>query len=238
MERCISRILLKTILKTMTGLLGTAGLLLFIQPVTVAQSLQFASVSAPAEIDSGQRRAESSAVLSEACAPYAGLMALVPQPRVTVWSQTAAEKPTFFFQVPADLNNSIPLTFMVQDENENEVFVRRFRLRTAAGVLAIPVRGDGLSVGENYRWTFAIGCDDAQADIAVSGTVRRVEGPDVETGNAPDVRMAAAEAYAAAGVWHEALEIAIAMAQAEPNNEIYQQNLASLLSQVGLADAL
>jgi len=216
--------------------LGAAVIWLGMQHLAFAQ-LRFSPATAPTGTVAGQRQTSRDS-MADACTPYAGLTALVPQVGGIVWSQSAANKPTFFFQIPTALNNNVPLTFVVQDDNDNEVYRRRFRLRTAAGVLAVPVRGDGLTVDETYRWTFSVGCDDGASVAAVSGTVRRIAGPTVEPGNTPAVRMTRAEVYAAAGVWHEALEIAIAMAQAEPSNEVYQQNLTDLLSQAGLADAL
>lgn len=225
--------------------LGAIALWLSMQPNAIAQ-IMFAppaltlDLSGSAGMTAGQRNGQpvSDAMPSAACAPYTGLIALVPRIDGIVWSQTVKARPTFFFQVPADLNNNIPLMFVVEDSDENEIFRRRFRLRTAAGVLAIPVRDNDLAVGENYRWMFTIECDGGRSAIAVSGTVRRVEGPMIETGNDLTAQMAAAQSYAAAGVWHEALEIAIALAQSEPNNQTYQDSLATLLTQIGLAGAL
>lgn len=227
------------------GLLGAITLWLSMQSIAIAQIIFTPpafnqSSGGSSGMAAGQRngRTVSDATPSAACEPYTGLTALVPRVDGIVWSQTVKARPTFFFQVPADLSNDIPLRFVIEDSDDNEIYRRRFRLRTAAGVLAIPVRNNELSVGENYRWTFTIECDAGRSAIAVSGTVRRVEGPMIETGNDPMARMAAAQAYAAAGVWHEALEIAIALAQSEPNNQTYQDNLASLLAQIDLADAL
>lgn len=228
-----------------SGLLGAITLWLSMQSIVIAQ-IMFTppafnhSSGGSSGMAAGQRNGQpiSDATPSAACEPYTGLTALVPRVDGIVWSQTVKARPTFFFQVPADLNNDIPLRFVVEDGDDNEIYRRRFRLRTAAGVLAIPMRNNELSVGENYRWTFTIECDGGRSAIAVSGTVRRAEGPMIEMGNDPTTRVAAAQAYATAGIWHEALEIAIALAQAEPNNQTYQDNLASLLAQIDLADAL
>lgn len=176
------------------------------------------------------------------CLAYQDLTALVPEIEGIVWSQTASATPHFFFYVPEALDNAIPLEFVVQDGSDNYIFQQQFSIDAPLGVLSIPIASNnpGLALGETYTWTLAIYCDAARpsASVSVSGTVKRVANTAAEASaeTDPGVQLDQIQQYAAAGIWHEALMLAIALQQSEPDNANYQQTLESLLAQAGLTN--
>ena len=179
------------------------------------------------------------------CPAYQGLTALVPEVDGTVWSQTASATPHFFFYVPHALDSAVPIEFVIQDGNDSYAFRQTFTVESTAGILNVPVtletNGKGLEADQTYTWALSIYCDAARpsAAVSVSGTVQRVadsEGVNQIAEPSPTAQSELIGQYAAAGIWHEAIELAIALHQTEPNNPEYLETLATLLQQSGLAD--
>ena len=177
------------------------------------------------------------------CMAYQDLAALVPLVDGSVWSQTSSPTPDFFFYIPQSLTADVPLEIVVQDSDDNYVFRQQFSVDAPAGILTVPVSSPGaeLTPGESYSWTFSIYCDAARpsASVAVFGTVTRVADAGVaEAGHplTPAQQLDLAKQYAAAGIWHEALALTLALHQADPDNADYLAALDNLLQQAGLAD--
>lgn len=173
------------------------------------------------------------------CLTYQGLSALVPQIEGVVWSQTISATPHFFFSIPAALTEASPIEFVLQDSNDDYAFRKQFTMDASAGTLAIPVAG--LTPGESYAWTFSIYCDAARpsASVFVSGTIQYLPSASVEEADSeltPAEQFDRVKQYAAKGIWHETLDLAIALHQADPNNPDYVEVLTTLLAQAGLAD--
>ena len=153
------------------------------------------------------------------CSAHEDLAAIVPQVNGVVWSQTASATPTFFFDVPAELTAATPLELVIQDNNDEYVFRQQFTAAATAGLLAVPTlptapERSGLALGEAYSWTFSIYCDIARPSdsVSVSGMVQRVANPvsnSIETPLTETERFEQLQQYAAEGIWHEAIEIAI-----------------------------
>ncbi|MBE9064622.1 DUF928 domain-containing protein [cf. Phormidesmis sp. LEGE 11477] len=184
------------------------------------------------------------------CLPYQDLTALVPEIDGTVWSQTASENPSFFFNIPAALTESVPAELVIQDSNDNYAFRKEFAIETAAGILAVPV--SELMPGQSYSWTFSIYCDAARPSnsVSVSGTIQRVADlaivpiPAEEQSTEPlsteqlsnSQKLNLLQQYAENGIWHEAIALAISIHQSEPSNTEYAEILESLLAQAGLSN--
>jgi len=180
------------------------------------------------------------------CVAFQDLTAVVPRVEGVVWSQTTSALPQFFFEVPAELTTEIPLEFVVQDSNDEYAIRQQFTVNADTGLFALPILDTaaqpGLAVGETYGWTFSIYCDEARpsASVSVSGTVQRVA--DSVGGNVEGVTLTAEEQfgllqqYAVEGIWHEAIELAIALHTAQPNNETYASALNALLEQAGITE--
>ena len=185
------------------------------------------------------------------CLAHSGLTALVPTVDDVVWSQTASAAPTFFFELPTVLTASVPMEFVIQDSNDNYVFRQAYTSGHAAGVMKIATDTQSenpseLAVGETYHWTLSLYCDVARpsASVSVTGTIKRVADPVAATTYGTDEKLSEAgqyeqiQQYAAAGIWHEAIDQAFALVQTDSENELYQQALTSLLNQAGHVDIL
>ncbi|MEO0769621.1 MAG: DUF928 domain-containing protein [Cyanobacteria bacterium J06649_4] len=182
------------------------------------------------------------------CLDYQELTAIVPKIDGVVWSQTTSPLPTFFFQIPAALTKEIPLEFVIQDSNDTYAVRQQFSVEADAGLLALPTAANQtttdlgeLAIDEIYSWTFSIYCDEARpsASVSVTGTVQRVTDnvsvSDTSTAElSPKEQFEQLQQYAAEGIWHEAIDIAIALHQGDPSNVTYQETLQSLFMQADI----
>ncbi len=117
-------------------------------------------------------------------------------------------------------------------------------LQTAekAGVRAVSLAKHGVTLQPNiaYRWHVALipDPDNRSKDLLAGGMIKRIELPAELAAKLKDASSAdKAAIYAEAGLWYDALQaITTAMAE-EPKNEALRELRASLLKQVGLADA-
>ncbi|MEL6554645.1 MAG: DUF928 domain-containing protein [Cyanobacteria bacterium J06621_11] len=177
------------------------------------------------------------------CLAYQDLRALVPEIDGVVWSQTASDTPSFFFEVPTAITTETPLEFVIQDSNDDYAVRKRFSIDTVAGIIEIPVaKGEtSLIPGQNYSWTLSIYCDAARpsASVSVSGTLQRVA--DFSTATTipemtPEEQIERIQQYATEGIWHEATVLALVLHQTAPNNADYLETLESLFGQAGFVD--
>lgn len=176
------------------------------------------------------------------CLAYQGLTAIVPEVEGIVWSQTASDSPTFFFNIPAALTESVPLEFVIQDSNDDYVFRKQFAVDAEAGTLAIFT--NGLTANQSYSWTFAVYCDANRpsASVSVSGTVQRVEAIALSLEQTAIEQLSDSEKlelirrYAADGIWHEAIALAISLRESDPSNVEHAEPLENLLTQAGLTN--
>ena len=230
-----------------SGLLGAVIAWSVIAPwafAQVDQTVQF--LPTPPDQGSPDGRQRGGATRGD-CLDYQALTALVPEVDGVVWSQTTSALPTFFFQVPADLTEAIPLEFVIQDSNDVYAVRQQFSVEAKAGLLTVPTTAElgGLAMGESYSWTFSIYCDEARpsASVSVTGTVQRVADDVVMADTStpeisPVEQFAQLQQYAAEGIWHEAIELAIALHSAEPENATYANALSTLIEQAGITNAL
>lgn len=230
-----------------TAIVGLSMVL--VSPAIAQSSVQF--LPTPPDQGAPDGRQRGGATRGD-CVPYQNLIAIVPMVDEVVWSQTTSATPTFFFKVPAELTEEIPLEFVIQDSNDEYAIYQRFEVNAEAGLLAVSTASDaatsgaaeptGLAIGESYLWTFSIYCDENRpsASVSVSGTVQRVANevpsPASDSDLTAEEQFEQLQQYAAAGIWHEAIEIAISLSAAEPSNMAYQEALTSLLMQAGITE--
>lgn len=175
------------------------------------------------------------------CPDYGDLAALVPVTEGTVWGQTTAAQPTLWFYLPAAIAPEQPMELMVQNADDEVLYMTTLAVDAAAGNIAIALPETvTLPVGEPHYWTLALYCDPAQpaSSVFVSGTIERVAADGVEpllTETVPSLSLA--QDYANAGVWHDALAVLGALQQLEPDNSDGQTLWTALLEQVGLTAA-
>jgi hypothetical protein len=91
-----------------------------------------------------------------------------------------------------------------------------------------------------YEWSVAIipDPDNRSRDVIAKGVIKRTKPPPelgINLEKANDVERAAA--YAAAGIWYDALDAISNAIEANPNDASLREARASLLKQVGLSQA-
>lgn len=180
------------------------------------------------------------------CPEYGDLAALVPIAEDQVWGQTTAAQPTLWFYLPAAIAPETQIELIVQDADDNTLYETSMAVAAEAGTIAIALpKTVTLPVNEPYYWNLALYCDPERPTslVFVSGAIERV----VVDGLAPltaatERSLSQAQAYANAGIWHDALTILAELRQADARNPD-ESNLesqtawAALLEQVGLERA-
>lgn len=103
------------------------------------------------------------------------LTALMP---VTNLGKTVAERPTFWFYVPYSRQEASSGEFVLQDEEDKDVYRTPFMLPETPGFvsLSIPPTEAPLEINKSYRWYFKLYCNPQKSSpVLVEGWVQRVE---------------------------------------------------------------
>ncbi|WP_254721629.1 DUF928 domain-containing protein [Kovacikia minuta] len=142
--------------------------------VAQARSLQFQMPSPPSRgIPPGRTRGGASrGVCPEVQTPLTALTPSTPQITTPeqkgiptqVWGYTTAAHPTFWFYLPYNKSFAGIAEFVLQDENENNIYRSTIALPAKAGVISVPLpkSAPALEVGKPYRWFLSIYCDSGE----------------------------------------------------------------------------
>ncbi|MFE1746973.1 DUF928 domain-containing protein [Coleofasciculus sp. H7-2] len=155
----------------------------------------------------------------------------------SVWALTAAESPTFWYYVPYALTSDLPVEFILQDDQGNNVYKTKFiASQKQPGVVKVrlPATVAPLEVGKMYRWFFMIDCDP-DAPPLVEGSVQRIA-PSATLKSqlqkaTPRERVVL---YAKQGIWHDALTALAELRIANPKDAALTADWVSLLNSGGL----
>lgn len=181
------------------------------------------------------------------CKNYASLTALVPTTKTAskelVKGLTTVSHPTFWFYLPHH-SPKVPVEFLLQDENENDVYRTRLQVpQTSPGIVsvAVPNTVAPLRVNRSYRWLLAVACDpgDAFSKMIVRGSIQRVEMPVAmqKALDDPQAPLEKAILYAKHGIWFDAITIlGENLQQSDRNNTAIVAAWADLLKQGNLED--
>lgn len=154
---------------------------------------------------------------------------------------TTVEHPTFWFYIP---NAEIPIEFLLQDENKNDVYRTRLQARqNSSGIVSVPIPATAppLCVNQYYRWLLAISCDpgDAFGQMLVRGEIQRIEisSEAQKSLNAAQMLLDKAILYANNSIWFDALTtLGEKMQQGDLKDMAISTVWADLLKQGNLAD--
>ncbi len=160
-----------------------------------------------------------------------------------VWGLTTAERPTFWFYVPytKDITGG-SAEFVLQDNEENEVYKSTISLPTKPGVISVvlPSKVAPLYVGKNYHWFFKISCsgqESASVPIHVEGDIQRVNlNPNLKNKIATAQPQDKIAIYADNGIWFDALTLLASLRKDNPNNASLASDWQSLLQSIGLVN--
>ncbi|MEL7050854.1 MAG: DUF928 domain-containing protein [Cyanobacteria bacterium J06634_6] len=121
---------------------------------------------------SGGSRSPSTTCVSAVSQP---VIALMPKNNL---GKTIAERPTFWFSLPA-INQNRLIEFGLYDSEGELLFQKTLTATGEAGLthLSMPETAAPLDINRDYRWYLSVVCDPQSRaeDLTVTGWVRRVE---------------------------------------------------------------
>jgi hypothetical protein len=163
------------------------------------------------------------------------LLALTPEHL----AQTVSEQPSLFWHIDAAAPEGARVVFTLIDDAHIEPLVEmELSAPHAAGVQRVRLAdcGVALELGVEYEWSIALVTDPANRsrDVVSTGYMRRVEWPAALDPGAPT----SAHAYAALGLWYDALETLGDTLQTSPGDARLIEQRNFLLHQAGLESAL
>jgi Domain of Unknown Function (DUF928) len=145
---------------------------------------------------------------------------------------TTSSHPTFSWYVPE--TEPTMAEFVLLDRNEQEIYQTTFQVTGKAGIMSLTLPNTTtmptLKADQQYRWKFAIACDnsDASNDMMTEGWVERVTpSPQLQaklSGKSPAEQ---ASLYAAEGIWYDAVQILADLRRTQPTlaTQVNWQNL-------------
>lgn len=157
----------------------------------------------------------------------------------SVLTLTTASHPVFWFYLPYALDGSIPVEYVLLNEQDDLVYQTRFNPTLAtAGLLrvATPESVPALVPEQRYHWYFLIYCDP-QTPTYVEGWVEGTQlGADQQAALAEANPRQRGAIYAAAGIWQDALDQLAILRQRNPDDPDLQTDWQTLLNSADLGD--
>ncbi|MGB7086516.1 MAG: DUF928 domain-containing protein [Phormidesmis sp.] len=182
--------------------------------------------SASSTLSGGRRGASASA-----CAPNSQLSdpavtLLVPEGATGL---TTEAQPTLSWYLESE--TAADMEFVLSHpEQATPVYTQRLRSAQGLVEVALPAAA-ALDVGTRYRWTVFVACDGTAKEIHARSFVERIADSDLET-SVPTMTTSSerASAYAAKGVWFDALNALMSAYRTEPRPDTLS-DLQALLEQ-------
>jgi len=156
--------------------------------------------------------------------------------------RTISPHPTFAWFVPRD-SASKPMQFTIYEWNlgGKPKEVRKMSLQSSAGIMKLAPFSDselGLQPGKEYLWQVVIHCDpdNPSGDLVGEASIEVVEMPPAVQSelNRAVNSIEKANTYAEAGLWYNALDEALKLAQASKLGEVG----STLLNELAQSEAL
>lgn len=199
-------------------------------------------IGAPVNSGAGGSRGPTSGPTNSCPLTGKPLKALVPSSR---FGATVAAYPTFHAYMPALLPQAspLPVEFVLEDKNGNEVYKSTFKTNGKSGIVAISLPSQAglspLEIGQDYKWFLSIICqpDDRSRDISVQGLIRRVAlNPTLSTQLKQASPQQQVELYAEARLWQDALATLAQLRRDNPTDSTVAANWTKLLRSADLGD--
>lgn len=162
-------------------------------------------------------------------------LALMPESNLGL---TAANDPLFYFYLPPEVAGLEAELYMFNEAGDGEGS-RIITLPQTAGIIGVPIPDTiaELSVGDTYRWYFAIRVDpiDRSGDLILSGFVQRVANDPLlqQQLSALPIEDHAA-IYGERGLWFDAINLLAMMRSQQPNSPVWETQWETLLRSVDL----
>ncbi|AOY84104.1 DUF928 domain-containing protein [Moorena producens JHB] len=155
----------------------------------------------------------------------------------SVFGLTVVSHPTFWFYVPYALTPDLPLEFVLQDENHNEIYWTKFVTSSSSPSVVgieLPSTVASLEVGKQYRWYFVVKCEPLGSPV-VTGWVKRMSlNPSLKNQLDQATLEQKAIIYARSGIWYDTLNALAKLRQQNSNNDLLIKDWVKLLQSVDL----
>jgi Domain of Unknown Function (DUF928) len=142
----------------------------------------------------------------------------------SVWGQTTAERPTFWFFVPTT-PASTSLEFSLQNRQGEDIYRAPIPTPQQPGVIGVRIPNKiGLQRDLDYHWTLKakVPCGIAASNrVYVDGWVKRVSLPSMDDKS---------DNFAAQGIWYDAVTNLARQRLQKPNDAQLQQDWSELLA--------
>ncbi|WP_421654746.1 DUF928 domain-containing protein [Leptothermofonsia sp. ETS-13] len=163
------------------------------------------------------------------------------EPIINVWGLTVSEHPTFWFYVPYENGSTYLAEFVLQDEDEVDVYRSAIALSDRSGIVSVqmPSTAPALELNKPYHWFFKIYCNQNKKDapIFVEGMVQRVSLGNADTQQIEPIdSLAKADFYAQKGIWYDTVTTLANLRYSKPTDPTLTANWTSLLQSIGLKD--
>ncbi|MBD2536265.1 DUF928 domain-containing protein [Nostoc flagelliforme FACHB-838] len=206
-----------------------------------SQRPKFPDNSAP----TGRRKGGTS---RDGCTPLdTPITALVPGQEITNESKsfltfTISEHPTFWVFVPELPINTVSGEFILQDENDKNIYRASLSLPRKASVLGIQLPRNlqsALKINKNYQWYFKVFCGDPQQMpeyFYVKAWIQRVPLNSNLESQLKKTQSREYTTYALNQIWQDALTNLATLRRSNPNSRIFTEDWTLLLKDIGLAE--
>ncbi|NEP32571.1 MULTISPECIES: DUF928 domain-containing protein [unclassified Moorena] len=155
----------------------------------------------------------------------------------SVFGLTVVSHPTFWFYVPYALTPDLPLEFVLQDENHNEIYWTKFVASSSSPSVVgieLPSTVASLEVGKQYRWYFVVKCERLGSPV-VTGWVKRMSlNPSLKNQLDQATLEQKAIIYARSGIWYDTLNALAKLRQQNYSNDLLIKDWVKLLQSVDL----
>jgi len=184
----------------------------------------------------------------DGCSPLnTPLTALVPGEEIADESKsfltfTISEYPTFWVYVPQLPTNAQFGEFLLQDENDKNIYRSSLSLPGKASVIGINLPQNPqytLKTNKNYQWYFKVFCGDPQKTseyFYVKAWVQRVPLTSKLQTQLKTAQSGEYTTYALNQLWQDALTNLAVLRRTNPNSRILIQDWTLLLKAVGLEE--
>ena len=156
--------------------------------------------SASSTLSGGRRGAAASACALDSLLPDPAVTLLVPDGTTGL---TTAAQPTLSWYLESE--NMTDMEFVLSHPDQaTPVYTQR--MSAAPGLVEVTLpESAALEMGTRYRWTVFVSCNNGDNEVHARSFVERVADSELETAVDSMEALERAEAYAAKGIWYDAL---------------------------------
>lgn len=156
-------------------------------------------------------------------------------------TRTLQKYPNFWLHIPQATASSGRGEFVIQDEQDRDIYRTFFDLPSKSGIVDIklPEQAQPLKVGRKYHWYVKVFCSDEQEQgeyIFVDAWIERVAATPKLERQLSQQNESSYQIYIENDLWHDAIDSLAKIRQVSPHNSLKKKRWNQLLSNLGLSD--